>query len=227
MSAVKTIWQASLLSALIVVAAGCKEETPATPPAPETSAAAESSAPNEKLDTDEMVARSYSEGLPGSAVTAVETLTATVVDIDREKRLAVLQDEAGHRRQVQVPPEAVNFDQVEVGDRIKVVAAVETVVSVNEPGTAGDEVSGVAAQAEEGEQPGAFVAERTQVTAKIEAIDTEKRTATLTFADGSSRTVPVRDDVVMSQDYVGKEVVIVITTALAASVEKLEAAPAN
>ena len=232
MTAVKFPFQssllsASLLSALLVVTAGCKPESSDTPPPAQPAASAEQSAPSDQLETEESQVSTYAEGVPGGITSTVETLTATAVEINREKRLVILQDEAGNRRQVQVPPAMVNFDQLQVGDKIKVATSLETIISVQEPGSATDEQSGVAAQAAKGEEPGLFVAESTQVTATVESIDEANRTATLKFADGSSRTVKVRDDIAMTPDYIGKQVVINVTTALAASIEKVEAAPAN
>lgn len=66
-----------------------------------------------------------------------------------------------------------------------------------------------------------LVAGRTQVTARVTAIDILARTASLQFEDGSTRVVPARDDVVLTYDLIGKQVVIIMTTAVAAEVIKL------
>ena len=66
-----------------------------------------------------------------------------------------------------------------------------------------------------------LVASRQTTTAKVTAIDTKAHTATLLFEDGLSRVVPVREDVTLSADQVGKQVVIVETVAVAAEVFKL------
>lgn len=79
----------------------------------------------------------------------------------------------------------------------------------------------VASSADEGQKPGMLVAARQTITAKVTAIDTKARTATLLFEDGLSRVVPVREDVKLSADQVGKQVVIVETVAVAAEVFKL------
>lgn len=79
----------------------------------------------------------------------------------------------------------------------------------------------VASLADEGQKPGVLVASRQTTTAKVTAIDTKAHTATLLFEDGLSRVVPVREDVTLSADQVGKQVVIVETVAVAAEAIKL------
>ena len=70
-----------------------------------------------------------------------------------------------------------------------------------------------------GSKPGMLVADTIEVTAVVKGIDTTLRTATLKFADGTERTVKVRPDVDMKTEYLGREVVLRITSAFAISVE--------
>jgi len=67
---------------------------------------------------------------------------------------------------------------------------------------------------------GGIVAETVQVTATVTAIDQTSRKATLRFEDGSVKTLPVRDDIDLSQHAVGEKVVFVVTEIVALSVEK-------
>ena len=76
------------------------------------------------------------------------------------------------------------------------------------------------ALAPKGAKPGGIMAETTQVTAKVTAIDAEHHKATLQFEDGTTRTVAVRPDVDLSKRKVGEKVVIRTTEALAIPVEK-------
>ena len=69
-------------------------------------------------------------------------------------------------------------------------------------------------------KPGGLVAQVTQVTAMVVAIDQTKRTATLRFDDGSTETFPVRDDIDLSRHKVGERVVFRHTEMVAISVEK-------
>ena len=58
------------------------------------------------------------------------------------------------------------------------------------------------------------------MTAKVIAIDLEKRTATLRFEDGNTETFPVRADVDLSRHKVGEQVVFRVTEMIAIWVEK-------
>jgi hypothetical protein len=177
---------------------------------------------DEPLDTKVTTTVTQAKGTPGGIVTQTQELTASVVEIDQAKREFVLQDEAGHRRHVIAPPEMVNFPQLAVGDMVKATLLVETVAYLHDAATVKtDEVALLAAAADEGQKPGMLVAGRTQTTAKVTAIDIMARTATLQFEDGSVRVVPARDDVVLTHDLIGKQVVIIVTTAVAAEVTKL------
>jgi hypothetical protein len=71
-----------------------------------------------------------------------------------------------------------------------------------------------------GAKPGGLMANTVQVIAKVTAIDLKHHKATLRFPDGTTKTVPVRKDVDLTQRQVGEEVVIRATEALAISVEK-------
>lgn len=74
--------------------------------------------------------------------------------------------------------------------------------------------------AAEGAKPGGLVAETRRATATVTAIDPQKRTATLRFEDGSTKTLPVRRDVDLSQDKVGEQVVFRVTEMVAVSMVK-------
>ena len=53
----------------------------------------------------------------------------------------------------------------------------------------------------------------------VKAIDTTQHTATLVFADGSSKVVKVRPDVVLKTEYLNRQLVIRLTSAFAVGVE--------
>ena len=178
--------------------------------------------PEEKpLQTTSNAVVAYADGTPGGVIAATEELVATVTAVNKSKCTFVVKDEAGNQRTVQAPPEMVNFDQLAVGDKIRAMIATETVVYVQEPGApAPDAAAGVGGVAEPGQKPAMAVIEQARITAKVVAVNVEKHTATLKFEDGSQREVAVRPDVKISDKYIGKEVVIQITAALAAGVEK-------
>ncbi len=164
-------------------------------------------------------ATAMAEGEAGGVTRTTETISAKVVAIDGDKRTFVLEDEAGHRRQVQAPAEMINFPQLAVGDQVVVELVVETVVFVTDAAQLpADGIEQVAVTTEEGAKPGLFAAEHSQVTAIVIAVDVEQRTATLQFEDGRLSTVPVRDDVDVTPMAVGKKVVMLVTSAVAVTV---------
>ena len=161
------------------------------------------------------------EGVPGGVTVNTAEVTAKVTAIDSKKRKVTLLLSDGEKETVKVPPEAVNFDQVQVGDMLKVTLIEEVVVYMDEEGASvPDGYAAGVALAPKGAQPGAIVAETVKVTAVISAIDPTNRTATLRFEDGTVETFPVRDDIDLSKHKVGEKVVFVVTEAVALSVEK-------
>jgi len=169
----------------------------------------------------------FIKGVPGGVIVQTFKTTATVTAMDPSKRTATLQGSDGKKFTVTVGPEAVNFDQVRVGDRVtatvvqKIVAAVEKATT-----TTADGAAAVVALAPKGDQPGGLVGETLQVTAKIMAIDAVNRTATLRFEDGSTQTLPIRDDVDLSRLKVGEQVVFRVTEMVAIGIEKPQSADA-
>ena len=162
------------------------------------------------------------EGVPGGVTTLTAKLRATVSAIDYEQRTVTLEDEKGAKQTLTIGPEAINFNQVEVGDQVKIAYLQETIIYLNPidaPPAAG--AAAVTIKAPEGSKPDTMVKELAEVTAVVTAVDLEQHTATLQFPDGSLQTVPVRSDVELREDQVGREVIIQVTRAMAISVEKL------
>ncbi len=163
----------------------------------------------------------YTKGVPGGTITQTFKTSATVTTIDQAQRTATLRGSDGKKFVVQVGPAAVNFDQIRVGDVVNATVTQKIVAHLDQANTAaGDGAVAVVALAEKGDQPGGVVAETIQVTARIIAIDSSKRTATLRFEDGSTQTLPIRDDVDLSRLKVGQQAVFRVTEMIAISVEK-------
>jgi hypothetical protein len=139
----------------------------------------------------------YTKGQPGGVRVQTIKITATVTAIDKAKRNATLRTPDGKSLMVKVSPEAVNFDQFRVGDPIIATVTERIVESLaKEGGTSGD------------------------YTAKVIAIDLEKRTATLQFENGQIETLPIHNDANLSRDMVGRQVVFRVTERIAIWLEK-------
>ena len=190
-----------LLFAILFTLTACATTTPPPPPQVNTSTAVQ-------------------EGVPGGITVNTVEVTAKVTAIDTKNRKATLLLPNGEKETVKVPPEAVNFDQVRVGDTVKATLTEEVVVYLDEEGTSvPDGYAAGVALAPEGAQPGGIVAEAVKVTATVTAIDQRKRTATVRFEDGTLETFPVRDDIDLSKRKVGEKVVFIVTQMVALSLE--------
>jgi len=161
----------------------------------------------------------YKEGAPGGIVTQTIELTATVASVDPANRRVTLMSPEGFKKTVKIGPDAINFDQIKVGDRIKIIAAEEIVVRLADEGTLTGS-AGLVSLAPKGAKPGGVLAETTQATAKVTELNRQKRTATLQFADGSKHTFGVRSDIDLSKHKVGDRVSIQYTEMVAIDVQK-------
>jgi hypothetical protein len=193
---------ALLPAILIIFVAACATSTP--PPAPETDTAV-----------------AVKEGVPGMVVVNTVKVSARVTAIDKKKRTATLLGPDGKKYPIKVGPEAVNFDQVKMNDLVNVTLTEELVVYLEKEGTASsDGEAGVVALAPKGEKPAGLVAQTIRTTGTVESIDQKKRTATVRFEDGTTKTFPVRDDIDLSKHKAGERLVFHLTEMIAISVEK-------
>lgn len=198
-SLIVTAW--ALLPAALIVLTSCSS-TP--PPAPQASSGAY-----------------VQEGVPGGVFVNTLDVSARVTAIDYARRTATLMDSDGKKFPVKVGPDAVNFDQVKVGDLVKAEVTEELVVHLaggSEPKR--DAAAGLVALAPKGAPPAGVVAETVRVTGTVIGIDPVRRTATLRFEDGSTKTFPVRSDVDLGKRQVGERVVFRVTQMIALKVEK-------
>jgi uncharacterized OB-fold protein len=160
-------------------------------------------------------------GVPGYTTVATHTVTANITHIDKDQRLLTLALPEGRVQTVRCGREIVNFDQLRVGEQVKAVVTEEVAVAMADPNTT-PQVGGssTVSLAPKGGAPGGVLAETRVVTATVTAIDQKNRHATLTFPDGTTHVVAVRDDVDLSKRKVGEKVVIRTTQKMALSVEK-------
>ncbi len=161
------------------------------------------------------------KGVPGGLFVETYQTTATVTGIDASTRHVTLVTPDGRKGNVQVGPDVINFDQIKIGDQVKATVTEELAVYMAKAGTpppTGE--AALVALAPTGAKPGGVLANTVQITAKVKAIDVGKRKATLEFPDGSTKTFAVRQDIDLTKEYVGEEVVIRSTEAVAIVVEK-------
>jgi hypothetical protein len=161
----------------------------------------------------------YAKGVPGGLLYDEVNVQAKVVAINPDTREVSLITDTGVPFSLTVGPEAINFDQLKVGDLVLARATQTLAIFVgDEVDETEDGIAAVAIGTPEGEKPGLLGAQSVQVTGTVIAIDIENRTATLEFADGSTRTQRVRDDVKLEEHHVGEKIVIQIDATVAVEV---------
>ncbi len=161
------------------------------------------------------------KGVPGGILVDTYQTTATVTGIDSVNRKVTLVTPQGKKSTYTAGPEVVNFDQIRIGDQLRIRAVDELVVylaGASEP--ARTDSAALVALAPVGAKPGALMSRTMETTAIVTELDHKKHQATLKFADGTSRKFAVRKDVDLKQRKVGEAVVIRSTEAIAITVEK-------
>lgn len=150
------------------------------------------------------------------------TLTANVVSIDRVDRSLGLLNPKGRFLSLDVDEAAHNFDQIEIGDELKVVYYESVTLFIGKDGAKPSAIKGmVAARAQKGDMPAGVVVEAVDVTAKVKAIDKATRTVTLSLPDAKELVTKV-DPSVKAYDTleVGDTIHARYTEAFAISVER-------
>jgi hypothetical protein len=174
-------------------------------------------------EADATGAVAVQEGVPGGVAVKTINISAKVTAIDRDSRELTMVGPKGNEWTVEVGPEAVNFDQIEVGDMVNATVTEQLVVAMGDPeASAGDGSALTVALAPKGAQPGGIVADVTQVTGTVVVLDALSRSATLQFEDGTTKVFPVRDDIDLSQRRIGEQVVFQVTQMVAIDVTKSE-----
>jgi Cu/Ag efflux protein CusF len=153
------------------------------------------------------------------------TATATVEDIDVEKRIVKLKDDKGEVTELTVPENVRNLAQVKKGDQVVATYYEALAYDVFKAGTEMPPTANVTAseRAKKGEKPGAGVAEATTFSATIVGIDKPNSKVTLKGPEGNTETFKVRDPKKLDVVSVGDQVQITFTRALAISVKPAQA----
>ena len=124
-------------------------------------------------------------------VSDVEVLEATVVAVDASARTLSLRGPEGNVVELNVGPEVRNLSQVEVGDILYVSYYTGLLVSIAEPGQAGEDLAVAAGRAEEGQRPGAIVGATTRATVEILSVSRDGTAVSFRDADGHVQSVDV------------------------------------
>jgi hypothetical protein len=149
-------------------------------------------------------------------------VTAEVLAIDKADRVVTLLGPKGNVVDVQVGKEARNFDQIKVGDQLKIQYYQSVALYLGKPGTEPSSDAGLlVARSPKGDMPGGVAVATVDVAATVEGIDRADRTVSLKLPEGNVVTSKV-DKSVKAFDTlkVGDSVNARLTKAIAISVEK-------
>ena len=148
-------------------------------------------------------------------------ITAKVLAIDKKDRILTLLGPKENVVDVVVGKEARNFDQVKVGDELKITYYESVAIYLGKPGTQPEEDAGmVVARSAKGEKPGGYAVGAVDVSATVVGIDKKKRTLTLELPEGNVVTTEVDKSVKAFDSLkVGDSIHARLTKAIAISVE--------
>ena len=152
----------------------------------------------------------------GEIVTDAIATTATVVSVDRTKRLVVLNRADGSRVTYKALPNAFGFDDIKAGDLVKVSVAEELAVFLGKssvPASAKADTAKLRIRLPNGAQDVAAESETMTFTAKVAAIDDWSDAVTLQLPDGTSKTIKVSEAVNLADVSVGDTVSVQSTEA--------------
>jgi hypothetical protein len=157
----------------------------------------------------------------GETVTDATSTTATVISVDRVKRLVVLKRADGSSVTYKAMPNALGFDDIKAGDMVKVSVAEELAVFLGKNSVpAGADTAKLRVRLPGGTQAVAAEVGTLLFTAKITAIDDWLDTVTLRLPDGTSKTINVSEAVNLSDVSVGDTVSVESTEAAVVLLEK-------
>jgi hypothetical protein len=155
----------------------------------------------------------------------VEQAIATVTAVDATARTVTLKGKTDTET-IKVGPEVKNFDQIKVGDRVKVTFSQGVVLSLMAPDAKAVEPSATAVgeAAAKGEKPAGAVKVSVKGTVTISKIDAASRIVTLTGPEGRSYKVKAGPDIKLDKIKVGDKVLAEYSETVAIAVEPAPAA---
>ncbi len=159
---------------------------------------------------------------PGIELGEVVVVTGKVVAIDRTDRWVAVQGPEGNVLVLEVGKAAKNFNQIKVGDQVKLEYYESVAIYVGAAGKPPEaDVAVIAATSPKGQKPAGEVIEVVDVSATIQAIDPAKRTLTLKGPQGNVIPLKVDKSVkAFDQLKVGDSIHVRYTEAVAISVSK-------
>ncbi len=150
----------------------------------------------------------------------VEQVTATVTAIDAANRLVTLKGKT-ETDTIKMGPEVKNFDQIKVGDIVRVTVSQGAVLSLMAPGAKPVEptVTATGEAAPLGAKPAGDVKVAIKGTVTVTAIDMKTRIATLESPEGRKFKVKAGKDIALEKVKVGDKVLAEFNETVGIAVE--------
>jgi hypothetical protein len=165
-----------------------------------------------------------SVALAAQTVTKSESVSATMTiqAIDKANRLVTLRDEKGAEDTMQVGPAMKRFDELKVGDKVKITYVESLVLQVRKPGDAVKPGTDAKMTKGTGASPGATLAVQQSTTVEVLAIDQKLPSITVKTADGRTVTRKVEERKNLEGVKVGDKIDITYTQAAIMNVEPIK-----
>jgi Cu/Ag efflux protein CusF len=150
----------------------------------------------------------------------VVTATATIQAIDPKTRNVTLRNERGEEDTYSVSPAVTRFNELKVGDKIRMTYYESIVLQLLKPGDKANPASAEAALTRaKGALPGGTVATQEKRTVTVKSIDMAAPSITVTTEDGRTFTRRVENKANLEGVKPGDRIEITYTQAVLASVE--------
>lgn len=177
-----------LMPGALLVLSACKSEPPKPPPPQSVPPPAAKPPPTASKTTTPPSGASAAPAAMAAPVEIVEesTAAAEVVAISAEDRRITLRREDGTTREIVAGEEVRNFDQIAVGDTLRVKQRESMNVALCPPGTEVKAVEGAygAMRAPKGAKPGAAGGWAASTRVRVESIDPERGIVVFSKASG-------------------------------------------
>ena len=145
--------------------------------------------------------------------------TATIQAIDATVRAITLRDAAGNEETYSVGPQVKRFDELKVGDTVKMTYEESVVVQVHQAGEKAGATSTAAVTPGTGQLPSGTIRMQDTMTVTVKAMDFSVPSITVTTPDGRTVTRKVEDKKNLQGLKAGDQIDIIYTRALLTSIE--------
>jgi len=163
----------------------------------------------------------------GKAVAVVEA-TATVAAVDKATREVTLKMPGGSLEKVQAGAEVRNFDQIKVGDTLKIKYIESLALELKKGGkeVVGRKETGGLDRSQPGQKPGGVARREVTVIANVVAVDPATMKISVKNDKGEVYSFNLKDPEQVKLVKVGDQIQATYTEGLAVSMEPAAAAPA-